>query len=49
MVLPIVVLVAIPIFLGISYVMPFKLRGSKLIETMDDAFEAAKNMSNYLS
>ena len=34
---------------GISYVIPFKLRGSKLIETMEEAFEAAKNMSNYLS
>jgi hypothetical protein len=34
---------------GISYVIPFKLRGPKLIETMEDAFNAAKNMSNYLS
>ena len=34
---------------GISHVIPFKLRGSKIIETMEDAFEAAKNMSNYLS
>ena len=34
---------------GISYVIPFRLRGSKIIETMEDAFEAAKNMSNYLS
>ena len=34
---------------GISYVIPFKLRGPKLIETMEDAFTAAKNMSNYLS
>ena len=34
---------------GISYVIPFKLRGSKVIETMEEAFEAAKNMSNYLS
>ena len=34
---------------GISYVIPFKLRGSKLIETMEEAFIAAKNMSNYLS
>jgi hypothetical protein len=34
---------------GISYVIPFKLRGSKIIETMEDAFEAAKNMSDYLS
>ncbi len=34
---------------GISYVIPFKLRGSKIIETMEEAFNAAKNMSNYLS
>ena len=34
---------------GISYVIPFKLRGSKIIETMEEAFEAAKNMSKYLS
>ena len=34
---------------GISYVIPYRLRGSKLIETMEEAFEAAKNMSNYLS
>lgn len=34
---------------GLSYVIPFKLRGSKIIETMEDAFEAAKNMSDYLS
>ena len=34
---------------GISYGIPFKLRGSKMIETMEDAFVAAKNMSNYLS
>lgn len=34
---------------GISYVIPFKMRGSKLIETMEEAFEAAKNMSSYLS
>jgi hypothetical protein len=34
---------------GISYVIPFRLRGSKIIETMEDAFIAAKNMSNYLS
>ena len=34
---------------GISYVIPFKLRGPKLIETMEEAFIAAKNMSNYLS
>jgi hypothetical protein len=34
---------------GISYVIPFKLRGSKIIETMEEAFDAAKNMSNYLN
>jgi len=34
---------------GVSYVIPFKLRGSKIIETMGEAFEAAKNMSKYLS
>jgi hypothetical protein len=34
---------------GISYVIPFNLRGSKIIETMEDAFEAAKNMSKYLN
>lgn len=34
---------------GISYVIPFKLRGKKNIETMEEAFEAAKNMSDYLS
>ena len=34
---------------GISYVIPFKLRGKKIIENMEDAFEAAKNISNYLS
>ena len=34
---------------GISHVIPFRLRGSKIIETMEEAFEAAKNMSNYLS
>jgi hypothetical protein len=34
---------------GISYVIPFNLRGPKTIETMEEAFEAARNMSNYLS
>lgn len=34
---------------GISYVIPFKKRGSRIIETMEDAFQAAKNMSKYLS
>jgi len=34
---------------GISYVMPFKFRGSKVIESMEEAFIAAKNISNNLS
>jgi hypothetical protein len=34
---------------GISYVIPYRLRGSKIIETMEEAFEAAKNTSKYLS
>ncbi len=34
---------------GISYVIPFKMRGGKKIETMREAFEAARNMSKYLS
>lgn len=34
---------------GISYVIPFKMRGRKKIETMREAFEAARNMSKYLS
>lgn len=34
---------------GISYVMPFRLRGPKIIETMEEVFIAAKNMSKYLS
>ena len=34
---------------GISYVIPFKLRGKKIIENMEEAFEAAKNISKYLS
>jgi hypothetical protein len=34
---------------GISYVIPFKFRGKKIIENMREAFEAARNMSNYLS
>jgi len=34
---------------GISYVIPFKLRGPKIIETMKEAFKAAKNMSKHLS
>lgn len=34
---------------GISYVIPFRQRGSKVIETMEEAYQAAVNMSNYLS
>lgn len=34
---------------GISHVIPFKLRGKKTIETMEEAFEAARNISKYLS
>jgi len=34
---------------GISYVIPFKFRGSKVIESMEEAFIAAKNISNNLS
>ena len=34
---------------GISYVIPFKLRGKKIIENMGEAFEAAENVSKYLS
>lgn len=34
---------------GVSYVIPFKLRGPKLIETMEEAFIAARNMSKYLN
>jgi hypothetical protein len=34
---------------GISCVIPFRLRGSKLIETWDEARQAAINMSKYLS
>jgi hypothetical protein len=30
-------------------VIPYRLRGSRIIETMEDAFESAKNMSNYLN
>jgi hypothetical protein len=29
--------------------MPFKFRGSKVIESMEEAFIAAKNISNNLS
>lgn len=34
---------------GISYVIPFRLRGSKTIETMREAFIAAQNISKDLS
>ncbi len=34
---------------GLAYVIPFKLRGSKIIETLEEAFEAARNISNDLS
>ena len=34
---------------GIRGVVPFKKRGSKIIENWDDAIQAAKNMSEYLS
>lgn len=34
---------------GISYVIPFKMRGPKVIETWKEAREAAINMSKYLS
>lgn len=34
---------------GISYVIPYNMRGPKVIETMREAFEAARNMSKYLS
>jgi hypothetical protein len=34
---------------GIGRFIPFKLRGSKLIETFDECIQAAINLSNYLS
>jgi hypothetical protein len=34
---------------GISYVIPFKMRGPKIIENWDEARQAAINMSKYLS
>lgn len=34
---------------GISYVVPFRMRGPKLIETWEEAKQAAINMSKYLS
>lgn len=34
---------------GISYVIPFKQRGPKLIQTMDEAKQAAINFSKYVS
>lgn len=34
---------------GLSYVIPFNRRGRLEIKTMEDAFIAARNLSNYLS
>ena len=34
---------------GIARFIPFKMRGSKIIESWDDAIQAAINLSNYLS
>lgn len=34
---------------GIACIVPFKLRGSKVIETLEEARQAAINMSSYLS
>lgn len=34
---------------GISMIIPFKERGRKRIETLDEAFEAAKNFARYVS
>lgn len=34
---------------GISSIVPFKERGRKRIETLDEAFEAAKNFAEYVS
>lgn len=34
---------------GVSSVIPFKMRGAKIIETMEEAKQAAINMSKYLS
>ena len=34
---------------GISRFIPFKLRGPKLIETFEEAVQAARNLSNHLS
>jgi hypothetical protein len=34
---------------GISYVIPFKMRGPKVIETWEEARQSAVNMSKYLS
>ena len=34
---------------GIAHIVPYKYRGSKIIETLDEAFKAAANMSDYLS
>ena len=34
---------------GVSYIVPFRMRGPKLIETWEEAKQAAINMSKYLS
>ena len=34
---------------GVAGFIPFNMRGSKTIETWDEAIQAAKNLSNYLS
>lgn len=34
---------------GVAGFIPFKMRGKKTIETWDEAIQAAKNLSNYLS
>jgi hypothetical protein len=34
---------------GISYVIPYKKRGKKVIENLDEALQAAINMSKDLS
>ena len=34
---------------GVAGFVPFNMRGKKIIETFDEAIEAAKNLSKYLS
>jgi hypothetical protein len=34
---------------GVRSFVPFNMRGKKTIETFDEAIQAAKNLSNYLS